>query len=106
MSEIYNPELDKIGAPAKNYADLYGGSITYYVDEQFTKNLYEPLFTIKSNVSKELYVDPMGSKKPHYSREPLTVNHRNVSDYSFDRDQISFREDIMQSNMAQMNQRN
>jgi hypothetical protein len=106
MSEIYNPELDKVGKPAKNYSDLYGGDITYYVDEQFTKSLYEPLFTIRSNTSKELYIDPMGSKKPHYGREPLTVNHRNISDYSFDRDQMAFREDILQSNMAQMNQRN
>ena len=105
FDKIYSEDLNKIGQPATNYSDLHGGDVTYYVDEQLSQSLFQPNFTIRSNVSKELYIDPMGSKKPHYNREPLTLNHMNVSDYSFDRDQISFREDIMSSNMAQMNQR-
>ena len=45
----------------------------------------------------------MGSLKPQYIREPIT-NTKYISDYSFDQDQISFREDIMSLQMRIPNQ--
>ena len=46
----------------------------------------------------------MSSRKFQTIRDPVLENNRNVSEYQFDRDQMEFRESIMHSQMAVMNQ--
>ena len=67
---------------------------------------YKPVYTIRSNVSHEIFTDPMGSIKPQYPRVRLTKHLRELSDYQFDRDQIEFREDLMALQQRKNNQSN
>ena len=46
----------------------------------------------------------MGALKPQYDRVPIAYNNYNISDYSFDRDQMGFREDLMSKQMRVMDQ--
>ena len=52
-----------------------------------------------------VFEDPMGAYKPHYERVPLFKHNRNVAPYTFDQDQMSYREDLMSRQSAKMNQR-
>ena len=105
LNEVYSDKLTDYGKTFYNtYDQINSGQIQYYVDHSLEEALFNPVFQIKSNVTSSIFKDPMGSLKPQYDRDPLTAESRNISDYSFDRDTMSFREDITIRNMAKMNQ--
>jgi hypothetical protein len=104
LSKIYDKNLTNYGKKYKSYKDIHAGQIRYYFDKDLTPVLYDPLFVIPSNVTSQLFVDPMSSRKFQTVRDPILENNRNVSEYQFDRDQMEFRESIMHSQMAVMNQ--
>jgi hypothetical protein len=104
LSKIYDKNLTNYGKKYKSYKDIHAGQIRYYFDKDLTPVLFDPLFVIPSNVTSQLFVDPMSSRKFQTVRDPVLENNRNVSEYQFDRDQMEFRESIMHSQMAVMNQ--
>ena len=104
LSQIYDKNLTNYGKKYKSYKDIHAGQIRYYLDKDLTPVLFDPLFVVPSNVTSQLFVDPMSSRKFQTIRDPVLENNRNVSEYQFDRDQIEFRESIMHSQMAVMNQ--
>lgn len=102
--ERYNESLGKVHTGVyRGYTDIHGGQISYYNDDYLEQVYFSPLFQLESRVKPEIFIDPMGSIKPQYIRDPIT-NSKYISDYSFDQDQISFREDIMASQMRIPNQ--
>jgi hypothetical protein len=106
LNEVYSSRLDNYGKTFYNtYDQIHSGQIQYYVNHSLENPLFQPVFQIESDVASNIFKDPMGALKPEYKRNPLSVEHRNISEYSFDRDSMSFREDITSRNMAQMNQR-
>lgn len=79
----------------RSYKDLHGGQVTYYVDDYLTQPYFSPNYQIRSTIAPRVFVDPMGSVKPEYNRRPIMQRASYLSDYTFDQDQIGFREDIM-----------
>lgn len=77
------------------YSSLYPGDYLYYVDSGQSLVYGKPTYVVDSALIPYLYQDPMGALHPMYDRVPLYENKNNLSDYSHDRDQMSFREDIM-----------
>ena len=100
LNNIYDNRLTNYGKNYKNYTDINGGQIRYYVDKDLTPVLFDPLFVMDSNVQSEIFQDPMTSSKFQTIRDPVYRDNKNVSDYQFDRDAISFRENLMHSQMA------
>lgn len=88
-----------------SYKDIIGGQVYYYEDDYLKQPYFSPNFQLRSYVKPSVYQDPMGSLKPQYVRTPLAETGY-ISDYTFDQDQISFREDIMSLQMRVQNQSN
>ena len=42
--------------------------------------------------------DPMDGTKTYYTRVPIPSEIEKISEYSFDRDQMEFREDLIRNN--------
>lgn len=78
-----------------SYHDIDGGQLTYYIDDYLTQAYFSPNYQIRSSIRPRVFVDPMGSLKPEYHRKPITKTASYLSDYTFDQDQMGFREDIM-----------
>lgn len=89
----------------EGYSSIYGGDITYYIDPKQCLVYDSPNYVLRSAVVPYILQTPMGSNKPHYERIPLFQQNNNVAPYTFDADQMSFREDIMSRQSAQFNQR-
>ncbi len=105
LNKVYSDKLSDYGKTFYNtYSQINSGQIQYYVDHSLEEPLIQPIFQIKSDVGSNVFKDPMGALKPEYKRDPLTLENKNISDYSFDRDQMAFREDIIHGNRTQMNQ--
>jgi hypothetical protein len=93
QGNIYDMETNHVGY-YKDYQSIRGGDITYYVDN-IADPYSNPTYVIPSYTTPTILVDPMGSIKPYYKRIPIFQSDRNCFEYSFDRDQCGFREDIM-----------
>ena len=74
------------------YETIYPGSRVYYTDLALSQPL-GPLLIPAYSVPT-LLVDPMGSHKPYYLRVPVYKDNSFLFDYSSDRDQCEFREDL------------
>ena len=106
LKDVYNDDLYKYGQDYKNYEDIHAGQIQYYVDEDLAPVLFQPNFTIKSNVNGQIRKDPMGAIKFQSTRNPLLINGSNISEYQSIRDEMEHRENLMHSQMAVPNQSN
>ena len=96
-------KLDGYGQNYKTFKDITAGQYKYYTINR--EPVSTPVFVIQSNVSSEVFQDPMGALKPQYNRSRITRELRQISDYQFDRDQIEFRESITASLMRKNQQR-
>ena len=77
-----------------DYSDIGGGDIIYYYDIDIGVPFIKPLFD-PSPVSKSEYIDPMGTYKPHYYRDPNKVCGRGLTwlqDSQYQRDDIIARQ--------------
>lgn len=88
-----------------DYQSLTGGNRQYYIDPLLSDAYFEPVYQIPAEVKGAVYQDPMGSLKPYYDRQPILDRNTQLSEYSFDQDQMSFREDIMSKQASGMNRR-
>lgn len=78
------------------YESIYPGDVQYYIDPEQAQAYDNPEFALQQAVVPFVFQDPMGALKPQYDRVPLYKNNQNISDYTFDQDQITFREDLIQ----------
>ena len=90
-----HPPSNSNGGVYPSYASIYNGDITYYTDISNDSPFSSPAFFLPSYTNPTLFEDPMGSRKPCYQRIPLCPSQKAFYDYSFDRDQCEFREDLM-----------
>ena len=86
-----------------SYNDITSGEIFYYTDDYFEQPYFSPIFQLRSQIHPNIFQDPMGSLKPQYNRYTIPTS-KYISEYSFDQDQMSFREDIMSRQMRKMNE--
>ena len=95
MSQVSNFDNRAYGASYKTYADIKGGQIAYYVNQDIAQPFFNPVYAISSAVEKNIRVDPMGSVKPEFVKMPVTSTLHHISRDQATRDQLSFREDLM-----------
>ena len=62
-----------------------------------------PDYINQAYMQPSVFVDPMGSSQTIYERIPVFKNNRNTSDYTFDQDQMEFREDLIAKQSEIMN---
>lgn len=105
LGSVYtsSPETLPLAGPVAGYSSLRGGNNVYYLSRELMYPYTEPLYEIRSFVTPFVFQDPMGSRKPYYLRSPLSSSPRYLSNYTFDQDQMSFREDIMSRQSERMN---
>lgn len=85
-----------------SYENITGGNIQYYTDASISEAFYPPMYQIPSRVQSSIFKDPMGSLKAYYEKIPVLRRNTMLSEYSFDQDQMSFREDIMSRQQSLM----
>lgn len=83
------------GVYKDGYESIYPGDIMYYVDSTQAEAYSSPNYVDQQVLMPYLFQDPMGALHPMYDRVPMYEGPNNVSDYSHDRDEISYREDMM-----------
>ena len=88
------------------YKSMYPGDYQYYVDPYLAQAYNEPVYVAQQTVIPFVFEDPMGALKPQYDRVPNFQNNTSISEYSFDQDQMSYREDLMARQSRKMNQSN
>lgn len=86
-----------------DYSDIYAGQIRYYTDIQNADPYGTPPYVIPSTVIPTILQDPMGGLRPYYEKIPLFQNNNFLSEYTFDQDQMQFREDIMSKQQQKIN---
>lgn len=86
-----------------DYSSIQGGNIKYYTDLDMT--IYnDPVYVLPSFVNLHVQTDPMGAYLPQYNRVPIFQKNRQSSLYSYDQDQMQYREDLMSLQSRKINQ--
>jgi hypothetical protein len=83
------------------------GDILYYYDEDLSKPFINQLFREPSVVIKDMYVDPMGTYKPHYYKFPKLNDNCGVignNCLTWIRDSQFHREDLTSKQIWNRNQ--
>lgn len=93
----------------KTYSDIDLGQITYYIDKSIEDPYFEPNFINNTQITGEIFKDPMDSLKPQYIRQPRIYNPLKKKDkfqgnLSYIEDTLEHREDIMSLQMRKQNQ--
>ena len=106
LAHIYDDCENDIRPKVYNggYESIYPGDVLYYIDPTQAQAYDNPEYALQQAVVPFVFQDPMGGLKPQYDRVPLYKNNQNISDYTFDQDQITFREDMITRLQRTMNQ--
>lgn len=111
LKDVYNTNLKDYGQKYKDYSDINAGQILYYIDREIAEPYFNPLFSNPSEYTKVLYKDPMDTVKPEYPRNvpyknPMTVPCPEMDGMCLSSisDSNRFREDLLTTQMAKMNQ--
>ena len=106
--EIYTPFYSTYGRNYKNYSDITGGQIGYYLDKDTSNAYFQPNFVTPARVQHSLYVDPMGNVRPEYDRISTTPYNWNECKKdacdSFTHDTLEFRQELMEKQMRKRNE--
>lgn len=110
LQKLYTDEsLDNYKTGYKQYNEIQGGDITYYVNRQNEEPFFSPVFSGDFNTTSVLYKDPMGGVTPQYLRYPNgptnKITDRNSFDYnlSWIEDSNEYREDLLAWRMQKLN---
>jgi hypothetical protein len=86
-----------------DYTNIRSGQIIYYTDVDRADPYSQPTYTIPSKTTPTRFQDPMGGLKTYYQKIPLFEDNYFLSEYSWDRDQMAFREDIISKQQEKSN---
>ena len=95
LNDIYGESNNVKTGYYNSYKDIKGGSLIYYTDLDQDLPYTSPNFQIQSFNRPSVLKDPMDSTKTYYIRVPIPSEKEEISEYSFDRDQMEFREDLI-----------
>lgn len=95
LEDIYGKTNDVKTGYYNSYNDIKGGSLIYYTDLDNDLPYTSPNFQIQAMNRPSVLKDPMDSTKTYYIRVPIPSETEKISEYSFDRDQMEFREDLI-----------
>lgn len=94
MDDVYKIDNSGYGGVYQTYSQMNNGNIAYYVDQSVSQPFFDPVYTLSSNVEKNILLDPMTNPKPNYTKY-VNSTLKSVVDDQFARDQLSFREELM-----------
>jgi hypothetical protein len=111
LAHVYSSAYTNYGKDyLPDYSNVNTGQIQYYVNSDIAEPYYEPVFVTPAKVHKVLYTDPMGVQKPEYNRESSAPYMFNACDSSAENclssthDALEFRQELMEKQMAKVNQ--
>jgi hypothetical protein len=113
MDKIYTDKfLNNYSTGYKNYSEIEGGDIIYYVNKSNQEPFFSPIFSESSdfNTTSIMYKDPMGSLKPQYIRHSNKPTNKINERINFDsglswiEDTNEHREDLLARNIQKLNQ--
>lgn len=104
LQDIYSKSNDSCRTGFySDYSLIEGGNIKYYTD--LSLSIYnDPVFVLPSVVKFHVQTDPMGAYLPQYNRIPIFQKNQENAMYSFDQDQMEFREDLMSFQTRKINE--
>ena len=86
-----------------NLSQIAGGNVIYNTHERPIEEVFSaPVFTNKSQIIAERYIDPMGSFKPEYKR--VQYENNNVGQLTWIQDSCEWREDLISRQQRKSNQ--
>ena len=94
----------------RQYSEIQGGDITYYVNKQNAEPFFSPVFSGDFNTTSVMYKDPMGGLRPQYLRYSNSstnkITNRNSFEYnlSWIEDSNEYREDLLAKRIQKLNQ--
>jgi hypothetical protein len=106
LENVYNEDLRGYGKNYRSYQDIDAGQIQYYVPAEDKEFNQRPVYTLEADTVQTIRQDPMGGLIPEYKRTPLSRGILNASRYQDTRDQLQYREDIMDGIMWKRNKSN
>lgn len=112
--DLYDPLVDIYDKPEQNnyrtgtfynsYKDIQTGQIAYYCDKELSDPYFKPNYILTNNVHSTVFVDPMGSVKPRFYRQPITRKNEYAGCRKDVMDTLFHREDLMERQSRVMNQ--
>lgn len=87
-----------------SYMAIKNGNLFYYTDRDIAEPYGTDPYTLTSYTIPQIEIDPMGAYRPIYQKVPIFQNNRNSSQYTFDQDQMQFREDLMALQSRKINE--
>lgn len=106
LTNIYGSENNVQTGFYPSYGEIKGGSIIYYNDISSDLPYTKPNYEIQALMKPSILKDPMGQTSTIYQRIPIPAESTSISDYSFDQDQMEFREDLLSLQSQSMNKNN
>lgn len=91
-----------------SYFDMNSGQIQYWLPKDNGQVYREPVFTTPAEVTKNVFIDPMGVAKPEYNRnsfETYAWNKCKSIHDSFTHDALEHRQELTEKQMSSMNRR-
>jgi hypothetical protein len=104
FEDIYDPRFNSYGDGTRAYSDINLGQINYFYSD--VDAYRRPNFITRSNVDFVEYTTPNGRVWPYYNRTASVDDVRAQVENQWMADSTSFREDIMESQMAKRNREN
>ena len=101
FEDIYDPRFNSYGDGTRAYSDLNLGQINYYYSD--VDAYRRPNFITRSKVDFVEFTTPNGRVLPYYNRTASVDDVRAQVENQWMADSTSFREDIMESQMAKRN---
>jgi len=112
LDKIYTEDfLNEYETGFKNYKDIQGGDILYYIDKRNEEPFFSPVFSESSNfnTTSVMYKDPMGGLRPQYIRKSNNPTNKitdkiDSSSLSWIQDSNEYREDLLARRIQKLNQ--
>jgi len=96
MDDVYNPIYvpQSYNKQYKNYEDITGGQIRYYIDPEIAPAIRKPIYNLSNLTYVNMNTTPMGKIEPEFYMIPFRNAVSESSCDSFTRDQLLYRNDI------------
>jgi hypothetical protein len=106
--QIYTKRIQRYGGEYKEYSDIVGGNVLYYIPQESRDAYREPVFVTTATVAHVLVQDPMGVVRPEYRRTSQSQYDWDKCNQdqcdSFTHDSLEFRQELMEKQMRKRNE--
>lgn len=89
------PKYNNYGRNYDSYESVNAGQIQYYIDKEIAQPFFSPVYSMPSETHGTVYTDPMGTKKPQFTKTFNNSRLQHTNMLSSIEDTTKHREDIM-----------